>query len=242
MCETFHLSYTHETGIVAWADGDIYEAFSGPAMQKGDFWKIHLGRQIELDEDDFDGSQFLEGLLEDVLLFPMASYVGDRAEGRWETVEESPGIWVTRPKADMDAAESDEDSGNSSECDIEDYETLYQREDEALEGLEDAPENPVLYSDRYESSPEAESDIEMTDGDSSEHDADYAWQANISDRVYFPSDKSDNDTGKGEGEGETQDEEGEDGAETLGDDSDSAGSDFDSDEVLSGDEGHSLQG
>ena len=82
----------------------------------------------------------------------------------------------------------------------------------------------------------------MTDGDSSEHDADYAWQANISDRVYFPSDKSDNDTGKGEGEGETQDEEGEDGAETLGDDSDSAGSDFDSDEVLSGDEGHSLQG
>ena len=93
-------------------------------MQKGDFWKIHLGRQIELDEDDFDGSQFLEGLLEDVLLFPMASYVGDRAEGRWETVEESPGIWVTRPKVDMDAAESDEDSGNSSECDIEDYETL----------------------------------------------------------------------------------------------------------------------
>jgi len=70
MCETFHLEFSYEDGIFTWADEDVYEQFSGSAMLKGDFWKIHLGRRIELDEDDLDGSMFIEGLLDDVLLCP----------------------------------------------------------------------------------------------------------------------------------------------------------------------------
>ncbi|KAJ6503510.1 hypothetical protein C8R47DRAFT_937322, partial [Mycena vitilis] len=90
MCETFHLEFDPDTGIIAWADGDIYDEFAGPLMQKGDFWKIMLGRRIELDEDDPDGSAFMEAVLEDALVFPIISGC------KWETVEESPGIWVTR--------------------------------------------------------------------------------------------------------------------------------------------------
>ena len=69
MCETFYLEFTKEDGIFAWADQNLYEEFSGPLMLPGDFWKIHLGRRIELDEDDLDGGQFLEELLEDALYF-----------------------------------------------------------------------------------------------------------------------------------------------------------------------------
>jgi hypothetical protein len=163
MCETFHLSFTHETGIIAWADGDIFDTFSGPAMQEGDFWKIHLGRCIELDEDDFDGSIFLEGLLEDILLFPMVPYINSKAEFGfnstfafgWETVEETPGIWVTRPipneLADPNELAEGSDVGSEDE--------FYR--DESLSGSEDDTKHPVLHKDDYESSDAAESDIEM---------------------------------------------------------------------------------
>ncbi|KAJ7581739.1 hypothetical protein C8J56DRAFT_1056742 [Mycena floridula] len=90
MCETFHLEFTNDEGIVAWADSDLYEAFSGPPMQVGDFWKIYLGRRIQLDSQDSDGSQFIEDLLEDI---SDAYYTGC---GCWRTTEEAPGIWATR--------------------------------------------------------------------------------------------------------------------------------------------------
>ncbi|KAJ7581652.1 hypothetical protein C8J56DRAFT_1056630 [Mycena floridula] len=89
MCETFHLEFNNQHGIVAWADSDLYETFSGPSMQVGDFWKIYLGRSIELDSDDFDGSQFIEDLVEDI-------HNGQHGHGRWRTTEEAPGIWATR--------------------------------------------------------------------------------------------------------------------------------------------------
>ncbi|KAJ7361712.1 hypothetical protein DFH08DRAFT_655948, partial [Mycena albidolilacea] len=89
MCETFNLEFDAENGIAAWADEDLYGDYAGPLMQKGDFWKIMLGRRIQLEEDDPDGSLFIEALLEDALIFPTK-------QGPWETVEESPGIWVTR--------------------------------------------------------------------------------------------------------------------------------------------------
>ncbi|KAF9462796.1 hypothetical protein BDZ94DRAFT_1260362 [Collybia nuda] len=114
MCETFHLEYTIEDGIFAWADGPIYEEFSGPGIQDGDFWKIYLGRRIELDEHDLDGSLFIEGLLEDVLLFPLRSSLSKRVLERWETVEESPGIWVTRPMIKV-AKDVDDESLSSDE-------------------------------------------------------------------------------------------------------------------------------
>ena len=56
MCETFHLEFSQQHGIYAWADPQLFEEFSGPEMENGDFWKIHLGRRISLDEDDEDGS------------------------------------------------------------------------------------------------------------------------------------------------------------------------------------------
>ncbi|KAJ7665266.1 hypothetical protein DFH06DRAFT_923309, partial [Mycena polygramma] len=90
MCETFNLEFSSDTGIIAWADDDIYTEFARPLMQRGDFWKIMLGTRVRLDEDDPDGSAFVEALLEDALVFPLSS------GGKWETVEESPGIWVTR--------------------------------------------------------------------------------------------------------------------------------------------------
>lgn len=96
MYKTFYLEYTVDAGIFAWADGPIYEEFSGPAMQEDDFWKIYLGRRMQLDDHDPDGSLFIEGLLEDVLLFPVHSSLSDRVFECWETVEETPGTWATR--------------------------------------------------------------------------------------------------------------------------------------------------
>lgn len=120
MCKTFHLSFSEQDGIIAWADSDIYEQFSGPAMLKGDFWKIALGRHIELDEDDLDGSMFIEGLLEDILLYPpewstMKEY---RNEG-WETIEESPGIWITRLISARIMGDSDSESENRNAEELE---------------------------------------------------------------------------------------------------------------------------
>lgn len=70
MCEEFHLEFTYESGIYAWADSDLFDEFEPSCMEEGDFWKIHLGRRIVLDEDDHDGSKFIEGILEDALVFP----------------------------------------------------------------------------------------------------------------------------------------------------------------------------
>ncbi|KAJ7786359.1 hypothetical protein B0H16DRAFT_28465 [Mycena metata] len=95
MCETYQLQFHPTNGIIAWADEDLYEDFAGPAMQTGDSWKLMLGRRIELDEDDLDGSQFMVALLEDGVVFPLP-HCG------WETVEEEPGIWVTRSGTGMD--------------------------------------------------------------------------------------------------------------------------------------------
>lgn len=110
MCETFFMEFTPQTGIIGWADAMLYDTFAGPAMQKGDFWKIHLGRRIDLDEDDLDGAHFIEGLLEDALLFPLRSDLSKRMHERWETVEETPGIWVTRPMASELVVEVEDNS------------------------------------------------------------------------------------------------------------------------------------
>ncbi|KAI0314584.1 hypothetical protein OF83DRAFT_437264 [Amylostereum chailletii] len=95
MCETFMLEYTHEGGIIAYADADIFAEFSGSGMRECDRWKICLGRVLILDENDLDGSRFLEELLEEACVFPLV--LGDQGAGRWETVLEQPGVWITRP-------------------------------------------------------------------------------------------------------------------------------------------------
>lgn len=108
MCEEFHLEFSDEEGIYAWADSDLFDEFADPnVMQEGDFWKIHLGRRIVLEGGDLDGSKFIEGILEDALLFPLFGPCAKGDSGKWETVEEEPGIWVTRLKTGQKALDHD---------------------------------------------------------------------------------------------------------------------------------------
>jgi hypothetical protein len=226
MCETFHLEFDPKSGIIAWADQDIYEEFSGPAMLEGDFWKIYLGRRVTLDEDDYDGSQLIEGILEDAVLFPLRSSFSHRITERWDTFEESPGIWVTRPTASSGGPHDDESDSNDScsDSDEECYKNM-RNNDEALVNPPD-PNQPTINLDRYESS-EGESDAEGKDADA---EMDFAWQAGGPDNAYISDDDeiqvlSGNSTTVGDGD-----------SLMSQDSDDSADSDFDSNEELSGDE------
>ncbi|KAH8106510.1 hypothetical protein DFH11DRAFT_1712013 [Phellopilus nigrolimitatus] len=150
MCETFRLDFSEETGIVAWADHNVFEAFSGPAMKQGDHWKIFLGRCVELEGDDLDGAQFVEDLLEEVLMYPLLALDLDSPEEKWETVEESPGIWSTRPVVER---ETDAETQIST-SDSEDMDDAYmKREDNALdeEYEEQLYNGPVIRLEEYES-------------------------------------------------------------------------------------------
>ncbi|KAJ3517219.1 hypothetical protein NMY22_g14011 [Coprinellus aureogranulatus] len=98
MCEEFSLEFTEEKGIVAWMNQDIMDEFAGPAMDQGDRWKIYLGRRLKLDEDDPDGTLFIEGLLEDgIICHPR---LWDRP--RWVTVKEKAKTWATLPNPNID--------------------------------------------------------------------------------------------------------------------------------------------
>jgi hypothetical protein len=241
MCETFHLQFAKKTGIVAWADGDIYDAFSGPQMKPGDFWKIYLGRRIQLDVDDFDGSQFLEDLLEEVLLYPLRSTFSTRTNERWETVEETPGIWFTRPMGDPEK-EKFEKGDNSNELDnnLSDEAAVNDESAELLEAQDEAlddharpvDDTPVLTIDHYEQS-------DHDDDSSSDSDMGWSFHPRRPDSVFVSEGEdyaveADGDNGReldGEVSMDVDDE-----VDQLQDSDDVAGSDFDSDEVLSGDE------
>lgn len=173
MCQTFHLQFHDGTGIVAWADSSLYETFAGPAMQKGDYWKIAIGRRIKLNEMDFDGSEFIEDLLEDAVFFPMRSSYNTRIHERWETVEESPGIWFTRPMNDLeepvygprkDGVNSPvEDWRSDDEALWEERDLENEAQDAALENHSEV--NMPICLDEYESSEGegGDSDSEMDD-------------------------------------------------------------------------------
>ncbi|KAJ7492580.1 hypothetical protein FB451DRAFT_539204 [Mycena latifolia] len=250
MCETFHLEFYPDCGIVAWADSDIYEEFAGPLMQKGDFWKIMLGRRIKLDEDDPDGSAFMEALLEDALVFPLISTC------KWETVEESPGIWVTRaigitPRGTATGSEHDSADDSTSSYDSyharqEAWELELEMKDKALEPGYVAPSLPIN-AHRYEAQ-DAESDVDMAADesvpdeadDSSAFDPGWTYEAHVPDTCWVPPESEDEDvillTAEDEDEGNAEGNEEVEGVELVEEDLDSADSDFDSDEVLSGDE------
>ncbi|KAA1466670.1 hypothetical protein DENSPDRAFT_831544 [Dentipellis sp. KUC8613] len=98
MCETFNLEWVPEQGIIAWADEALFQDFSGPAMKPGQLWKIHLGRRITLEDDDQEGSQFIEEFLEDAMMYQTVEPFPDNEEpGRWETILDHSGVWITRP-------------------------------------------------------------------------------------------------------------------------------------------------
>ncbi|KAF5378546.1 hypothetical protein D9615_007074 [Tricholomella constricta] len=192
MIETFNLEYTHARGIFAWADSTFYSELAGPKMQKGDFWKIQLGRRFDLDEDDFDGAIFVEGILEEAIMFP-----GVGQPLKWETVEESPGIWVTQTvrgqecQQPRDAAEMGDEVMDTEEVDeAPDNWELY---DMRLE----APfvdDGPVLTSPGYDTTEDSESDDGMAVGEDVaeaqdfDMDADMSGeiQASVPDAVYDP--------------------------------------------------------
>lgn len=97
MIDTFHLTFTDLDGIYAWADDELFNEFSGDGMKEGDTWKIYLGRRITLEEDDLDGSLFIETLIEEAVLFPQDPSLVDPTLMQWKTYKESPGVWITKP-------------------------------------------------------------------------------------------------------------------------------------------------
>jgi len=225
MCETFDLEFSDQKGIIAHADTDLYEEFAGPQMQVGDVWKIHLGRRIILDEDDLDGSEFIEGLIEDALLFPLRHPLSKQKSEKWETVAESPGIWVTKLKVQEKSAavksvvvlpEDDEDATA----------LLDQTYDDELvkPPTEDVPVQLKNYLFDHDD------DLEG-DKDAMEEDPGYAWHAAILDGVW------------GSSSDEEDELEEEEGTSTLNGDqdmnsisSDSVDSDSGDEDVSTGDE------
>lgn len=218
MCERYHLEFTMDQGIVAWADSEIYEVYAGPVMRKGDFWKIHLGRSIDLDFEDIDGSEFVNDLLEEVLMYPLSF-----AEKGWETVEESPGIWVTRP-VDMnnDVKQDEEDSGDDA-VSVKSWTSAYARGENMKNKLN---RGPVRRYEEYDTADDNASDV----SDKEELPLGLSFRANAPDAGYDSSEFESDETGDYMDEGSefytnNQDEEGS-----------SADDDFDSQEELSGDE------
>ncbi|KAI0091473.1 hypothetical protein BDY19DRAFT_930635 [Irpex rosettiformis] len=103
MCQAYQLLFTTETGIVAVLTPDIKEDFRGRDMSPEDKWELCLGRAIRLDDDDKDGSKFIIGLLEDVLLFSGPHFT--KRSTTWETIRDPArtNVWLTRPTARLEA-------------------------------------------------------------------------------------------------------------------------------------------
>lgn len=247
MCETFNLEFKNETGIIAWADCGLFESMSGPAMRKGHLWKIYLGRRIQLNDDDLDGSEFIEDLLEDAVLFPLRSSRSSRVQERWETVQESAGLWATRPMAnpheDTDEDSDEPDCGGSDEVSETEWDAHQEEMDDALDG-DSVPflwnGNPAICTEEYEAEvypdmdmdEDSESDFDPTNPDKEFFDDDDMVEEAPDDAVRDVAPRVEVEV---EAHNPVQD-----GSETMVSDvtlSDSdAASDFDSDEELSGDE------
>jgi hypothetical protein len=213
MCETFHLEFSQQGGIYAWADPQLFEDFAGPAMQNGDFWKIHLGRCVSLDQDDADGSAFIDGLLEDALLFPYRGPTSGRTFEKWETVEETPGIWVTRLKANRNATEEsmgENDLDSDAEDHSSDIKDVMQSEDMALENPPTEDTGPIR-ADKYtcsdsEDEEDEDSEDETCSGSEDEEDED---SENSEDETVDEEDEDENDE---DGEDDEDDEDEDTGA------------------------------
>ncbi len=218
MCKKFYLEFSDEQGIFAWADEDLYEEFAGPQMGVEDVWKIHLGRRITLDMDDLDGSEFIEGLIEDALLFPLRHPLSKQDSEKWQTVEESPGIWVTKLKAQGKL------TGNSDEDD-EDSNIYEQKYDDELvkPPTEDVPVHLKNYMFDHDD------DLEG-DKDAMEEDPGYAWHPATLDGVWSSSSDQEDELDQEEGTSTLNGDQ-----EMNSTNSDSAESDFD-EEVSTEDE------
>lgn len=217
MCERYHLEFTMDQGIVAWADSEIYETYAGPVMRKGDFWKIYLGRSLDLDVEDIDGSEFVNDLLEEVLMYPLSF-----AEKRWETVEESPGIWATRPVALSSVKQDSEDSGDDA-ASVKSWTSAYARGENMKNKLN---RGAVRRYEEYDAADDNASDV----SDQEEIPLGLSFRANAPDAGYDSSEFESDETG------DYMDEGSEFYTNDRGEEESSADDDFDSQEDLSGDE------
>lgn len=174
MCETFHLEFSLQGGIYAWADPQLFEESAGPAMKKGDFWKIHLGRRVSLDQDDEDGSAFIDGLRCSSLTVGRRLNVRSRNGKPWKThlVYGSP---VSRPIeiATLESKNFDSDDEDRSE----DIENAHENEDMALENPPTEDTDPIradnyTFSDSEEEEDKEDEDETVDDEDDDEDDED----------------------------------------------------------------------
>lgn len=238
MCERYKLTFTEKGGITARADKGLRELFAGPAIDEDDLWSIHLGRCIKLEEADTDGTQFIQDLLEEVLYFPLRSEFSQCIWERWETVQTDADVWVTRPI--LDRFEQLENSDGEDFWDDADDDTVGARESLLRDrALADESDEEVIQPDEYESTDEESG---VSDGSDDEmEDADWTFQAGVSDAIYDPSTDSDMEDQLEEDCSDcapVTKTELDDGAVAVKpeDPYDSADSDFDSEEELSGDE------
>ncbi|KAF9256705.1 hypothetical protein L218DRAFT_881167 [Marasmius fiardii PR-910] len=161
MCEMFNLVYSHETGIVLEMKDpqheDLFDQWAGEAVLSSECesWKIFLGREIHLVDDDVDGTEYVDDFLEQALLFD-----GDTTVC-WSTTEVMPGFWETKAEPGVEEQESgchDTVDGNAANEDGSNALTLKER----------------VAKDEYESSG-IDDESTSTDGLESERDEDVFW-------------------------------------------------------------------
>ncbi|PPR08283.1 hypothetical protein CVT24_001123 [Panaeolus cyanescens] len=122
MCYHYRIKYTYQGGI--WVEFDpssrLYKEMLHPYFHNGLKWRVYLGRQLRLADDDPDGTLFIENLIEDAVFFPYRGDQSRRGYEVWETVMKS-GVWVTRPKSSATKEEDEWNSDQDSDFDIADY-------------------------------------------------------------------------------------------------------------------------
>ncbi|KAH6873986.1 WD40-repeat-containing domain protein [Coprinopsis sp. MPI-PUGE-AT-0042] len=152
MISAYSLRFSLQNGIVAHADDALFENFSGPAMKQG---------------PHHDGSEFIEGLLEDVTIVEPNLRC-------WKTEKVGYGCWETRPseefskawtETNIDPNEHDEEKeeegakGDGGEWDSEGEEDLkYYDTDEDHDEENDEPRDE----------PEPGADVEAMDEEEAE--------------------------------------------------------------------------
>ncbi|KZV61092.1 hypothetical protein PENSPDRAFT_759633 [Peniophora sp. CONT] len=217
MCVRYDLRFHPDSGIIAYADGDLFEDFTGELVKEGDRWQLCLGRRICLESGDKDGSVFITELVEEATTFQHTNIYG---HGGWETVLTHQGmrrrrrVWVTRPIVGAyDVYES------SVSTDSADYDN--EGDEFSEDGLNIDPRTlpASTFVNDYED--ESEPEDEGMDVDSSYSDGEiyerHAPEVVLHDCAWDYSSEIDS-------------------AEEEDIDLDEPGSDWDSDEIMSGDE------
>ncbi|KAG7094514.1 hypothetical protein E1B28_005345 [Marasmius oreades] len=159
MCETFNLSYSDETGIVLEMKDpdldDLFQEWAGDRIVSSECesWKIFLGREIHLADDDVDGSEYVNDFLEDALLFDRDSSV------QWKTTEVRTGAWETKGdlsegRDDCENVQNDGTSaqvGSDNEADCDGDEREYDTDENGTDEEKPLTSTKEVARNEYES-------------------------------------------------------------------------------------------